>query len=156
MVVICAGMAIGLAGTLVPFFPGVIIIWLSILGYGLLHGFVLFSGILFGLITLLMIASTLVDNFLMGASARKRGTSWLSLILSMVGLLVASVLWTPLGGVLVSFLIVFLIEMIRFRDVRRAFDSIKAMAIGCGWTGVARFAIGLTMIGLWAVWYFFG
>jgi uncharacterized protein YqgC (DUF456 family) len=155
LVVILVGMAIGLLGSIVPFFPGVIIIWLAILGFGLLHGFSLGSGILFGFVTLLMLASTVIDNVLMGASARMRGTSWLALSIGMVSLLIASFFWTPLGGVLAAFVVVFLIELVRLKDWRQAVESIKGMALGCGWTGVARFGIGLVMVGLWVVWYVF-
>src|SRR5512141_2360272 len=87
------GMAIGLFGLFIPFFPGVIVIWLSILGYGVVHGFTIWSGILFGVITVLMLASTVVDNVLMGANARQQGTSWLAIAVGTVSMLVASVLW---------------------------------------------------------------
>ena len=153
LVLVIAGMVIGLLGQFIPFFPGIIVIWLSILGYALLHGFTVWSGILFGVITMLMIASTLIDNVLMGVNARQRGTSWLALALGMAALLVGSLLWTPLGGLAVSFAAVFLVELVRLRDWRRALGSLKGMAIGCGWTAVVRLAIGLLMIGLWVIWY---
>jgi uncharacterized protein YqgC (DUF456 family) len=153
LVLVIAGMVIGLFGLVIPFFPGVIVIWLSILGYGLLHGFTVWSGILFGVITLLMLSSTVVDNVLMGVNARQQGTSWLALALSMITLLVGSLLWTPLGGLAISFAAVFLVELVRLRDWRRALGSLKGMAIGCGWTAVVRFGIGLLMIGLWVIWY---
>jgi uncharacterized protein YqgC (DUF456 family) len=154
LVLVIIGMAVGLFGLVIPFFPGIIVIWLSILGYALLHGFTLWSGILFGVITLLMIASTVIDNVLMGVNARQRGTSWWALALGMVALLVGSLLWTPLGGLALCFAVVFLVELARLQgDWRRALGSIKGMAIGCGWTAVARFGIGLLMIGLWVIWY---
>jgi uncharacterized protein YqgC (DUF456 family) len=153
LVLVVAGMMIGLLGLAIPFFPGVIVIWLSILGYALLHGFNVCSGILFGAITLLMIASTVIDNVLMSVNARQSGTSWLALTLGMAALLVGSLLWTPLGGLAVSFAAVFLVELVRLRDWRRALGSVKGMAVGCGWTAVIRFAIALLMIGLWVIWY---
>jgi len=153
LVLVVAGMMIGLLGLAIPFFPGVIVIWLSILGYALLHGFNVWSGILFGAITLLMIASTVIDNVLMSVNARQSGTSWLALTLGMAALLVGSLLWTPLGGLAVSFAAVFLVELVRLRDWRRALGSVKGMAVGCGWTAVIRFAIALLMIGLWVIWY---
>ncbi len=151
---VVVGMVVGLFGQIIPFFPGITVIWLAILGYGLLRGFTLSSGIIFGVITLLMIASTFVDNILMGAGARQRGTSWLALALAMVALLVGSILLTPFGGLAISFLVVFLVEFIRLRDARQALGSLKGMALGCGWTAVVRFGIGLVMIGLWSIWYF--
>ena len=153
LVLVVAGMVIGLLGLAIPFFPGVIIIWLSILGYALLHGLTVWSGILFGIITLLMIANTVIDNVLMSVNARQSGTSWLALTSGMIALLVGSLLWTPFGGLAVSFAAVFIVELVRLRDWRSAFGSIKSMATGCGWTAVTRLAIGLLMIGLWVIWY---
>jgi uncharacterized protein YqgC (DUF456 family) len=154
LTLVILGMGIGLFGLVIPFFPGIIVIWLSILGYGLLHGFTLWSGILFGVITLLMLSSTVVDNVLMSVNARQQGTSWWALALGTVALLVGSLLWTPLGGLALCFAAVFLVELARLRgDWRRALGSVKGMAIGCGWTAVVRFGIGLLMIGLWVIWY---
>ncbi len=153
LVLVVAGMVVGVMGLAIPFFPGIIVIWLSILGYALLHGLTLWSGFLFGAITILMIASTVLDNVLMSVNARQSGTSWLALILGMVALLVGSLLWTPFGGLALSFAAVFLVELVRLRDWRRALGSIKSMATGCGWSALMRLAIGLLMIGLWVIWY---
>jgi uncharacterized protein len=148
------GMGIGLFGLVIPFFPGIIVIWVSILAYGLVHGFTLSSGILFGVITLLMLASTVVDNVVMGVNARQQGTSWWALGLGMAAMLLGSLLWTPLGGLALYFGVVFLVELVRLQgNWRRALASLKGMAIGCGWTAVLRFGIGLVMIGLWVIWY---
>jgi uncharacterized protein len=156
LVLVILGMAVGLFGLAIPFFPGVIVIWFSILGYALLHGLTLWSGILFGVITLLMIASTVVDNVLMGVNARQQGTSWWALGVGMVSMFVGSLLWTPLGGLALCFGSVFLVELARQRgDWRGALGSIKGMAIGCGWTALVRFGIGMVMIGLWVVWFAF-
>jgi uncharacterized protein len=152
-ILILVGMFVGLFGLVIPFFPGIIVIWFSILGFGLFRGFTWQSGILFVFVTLLMLSSFLVDNVLMGAYSRKTGTSWLAVGLGMLALLVGSIFWTPLGGLLLSFGVVFLIELLRLKDWRRASASLKGMVLGCGWTAVARFGIGLLMIGLWLIWY---
>jgi hypothetical protein len=69
-----------------------------------------------------------------------------------VALLVGSLFWTPLGGLLASFGAVFLVEMLRLKDLRQALVSTKGMAIGCGWAAVARLAFNLSMVGLWLTW----
>jgi len=154
LVLVMVGMVVGLFGLAIPFFPGVIVIWISILGYALLHGLTLWSGIVFTLITLLMLASTIADNVLMSVNARQQGTSWWALGLGMTAMLVGSLLWTPLGGLLLGFGAVFLVELARLQgNWRQALASIKGMAIGCGWTALLRFGIGLVMIGLWVIWY---
>ena len=153
LLLILGGMFVGLFGLSIPFFPGIIIIWLSSLGYGLFHGFTWQSEILFTLISLLMLASMLVDNVLMGAYSRKQGTSWLAVGVGTLALLVGSIFWTPLGGLLLSFGVVFMVELVRLKDWRRATASLKGMVLGCGWTAVVRFGIGVLMIGLWVIWY---
>ena len=146
--------AIGLVGQVIPFFPGVTIIWLAVLAYGLLNGFTWTNGIVFALITLLMAAGNWVDNLLMGANTRQRGTSWLAVGLSMAAMLVFGLLWTPLGGLAASFAVIFLVEFLRLRDWRRALGSVRGMLTGCGWSVIARLGISLVMIALWLVWIF--
>jgi uncharacterized protein YqgC (DUF456 family) len=152
-VLIILGMLIGLIGQIIPFFPGIPIIWLSILGYGLMTGFTWKSGIIFGVITALMLFSTVVDNILMGASARQKGTSWLAIGIGALTMVVASLFLTPLVGLLAAFAAIFLVEFLRRNDWRAALTSLKSLIVGFGWTILARLAIGLVMIGLWLIWY---
>jgi uncharacterized protein YqgC (DUF456 family) len=151
--IVIFGMLLGLASLLLVFVPGVIIIWLSILAYGLVTGFTWPSGIIFAVITLLMIFSTIIDNVIMGATTREQGTSWLAIGVSMAVLLVAGIFLTPVVGLLISFLAVFLVEFLRVRDWRKALASLRGMATGCGLSVVVRIGIGLLMIGLWLIWY---
>jgi hypothetical protein len=44
------------------------------------------------------------------------------------------------------------VEYIRVRDRSKAFDTTKAYIISAGWAFLARFAIGLAMVGLWMLW----
>src|SRR3990172_6492428 len=69
-------MLIGLVGLVIPIFPGILVIWLAALGYGVVTGFTTLGTILFVLITLLMLFGVTIDNILMGAGARQGGASW--------------------------------------------------------------------------------
>ena len=153
LTIIILGMLVGLFSLLLVFVPGVIIIWLSILAYGLVTGFNWASGIIFGVITALMIFSTVIDNVIMGATTRQQGTSWLAFGASMLPLLVASIFLTPLVGLLLSFVALFLVELLRVKDWRKALASVGGMAKGCGFSVFVRIGIGLLMIGLWVLWY---
>jgi uncharacterized protein YqgC (DUF456 family) len=73
-------MGVGLFGLVVPIFPGIGIIWLSALGYGLITGFNTLGWILFALITILFIIGAVIDNVLMTARAHKEGASWITLL----------------------------------------------------------------------------
>ncbi len=139
----------------VPILPGLVIIWAGALIFGLVNGIQNTTAwILFAIITLLMIGGSLVDNLLMGASARSTGASWTSITIALVAGMIGSIFLPVFGGILLSLVALFAIEYFRQRNWRTAFESTKGMALGCGWSVVARFAIGLVMIGLYLAWLF--
>ena len=144
-----------LVGLLViPFLPGLVIIWVAALGYGLAAGFGTLGWIMFAIMTVLMLAGTVVDNVLMGTSAHKEGAPWWVILIAMAAAIAGSfVVPVPIiGGILSALLTLFAIEWIRRKDWRKALASIKGMLIGWGWAFVIRFIIGMIMIGLWLIW----
>jgi uncharacterized protein len=145
-------MLFGLFSLIIPLVPGLVIIWVPILIYGLIDGFSLGSGIIFGVITVLLIVGNLLDNVLMGTGARQQGAPWGSILLALLGGLIATFLLTPIGGILVTMGILFLLEYLREKNAKKAFESTKSMAIGLGWAIVSRMGIGLVMILLWGLW----
>ncbi len=75
-----------LVGLLViPILPGLVIIWVAALGYGLAAGFGTLGWIMFAILTVLMLAGSIVDNILMGTSAHKEGAPWWVILLAMAG-----------------------------------------------------------------------
>lgn len=154
IVVLALVMLVGLISLIIPVLPGLVIIWIAVLVYGVLTGFTLWSGVIFGLITILMVVGSLVDNITMGASAKVSGASWLVVGLSLLAGLVGSLLFPPLGGLIAALVIMFISEVIRLRDLRKAGSSTVNMALSFGLAVIIRFAMGLVMIGLWAVWLF--
>jgi uncharacterized protein YqgC (DUF456 family) len=145
-------MAVGLL--VIPILPGLVIIWVSALGYGIAAGFGVLGWVMFALITVLMLAGSILDNVLMGTQAHKEGAPWWVVFIAMLSAIIGSfVIPIPIiGGILAALLVLFLIEWIRLKDAKRALNSMKGMVIGCGWAFVFRFIIGLVMIGLWLIW----
>jgi uncharacterized protein YqgC (DUF456 family) len=144
-----------LVGLLVlPLLPGLVIIWVAALGYGLAAGFGTLGWIMFALITVLMLAGSVIDNILMGTSAHKEGAPWWVILLAMLAAILGSILIPIpiLGGILAALLTLFGIEWLRRKDWRKALASIKGMMLGWGWAFVIRFITGLVMIGLWLIW----
>jgi uncharacterized protein YqgC (DUF456 family) len=144
-----------LVGLLVlPLLPGLVIIWVAALGYGLAAGFGTLGWIMFAIITVLMIVGSLVDNVLMGTQAHKEGAPWWVILLAMLAAILGSFLIPVpiLGGILAALLTLFGIEWLRRKDWRKALASIRGMMIGWGWAFVVRFIIGMVMIGLWLIW----
>ena len=142
--IILAGMLVSLCGLIVPIFPGLIIIWLLALLYGIVAGFGTLGAVLFVIITALAILGEISDNVLMSKKARQEGARWFSIAIAFVAGIVGSIA-AALGGL-------FLAEYIPSKDHKKALAVTKAMAIGWGWSFVLQLGIGLLMIALWAIW----
>jgi uncharacterized protein YqgC (DUF456 family) len=145
-------MAVGLIGMVLPIYPGVTIIWAAVLLHGLVTGFATLEIWVLVIITLLMIAGTLVDNLLMGGKARQAGASWISIGGALLGGLIGTFAFPPLGGIVAAPALLFLLEYARLRDSAEAWVITKGLLTGWGLSFLARFAIGLAMIAIWAVW----
>lgn len=145
-------MVVGLFGLIVPIFPGITVIWLAALGYGVVTGFSTLGWVLFAVITVLLIVGVTIDNVLMGAKARKEGAAWSSLALGWLAGILGTILLPPLGGIIAAPLVVLLLEYLRQRDFNKALASLRGLAIGWGASFVVRFFVGLAMIGIWLVW----
>ncbi len=152
--VLIAVMVIGLFSLLTYLVPGLTIIWVAILAYGIVFGFTTGTGILFGVITLLMIGGNLVDNVMMGAGAHKSGAAWWSVIVALICGIAGTYFFPPFGGILAAALIILIIEWIRKKDFKEGLKSTGGILKGCGASVIIRFFIGLLMIGLWAIWAF--
>lgn len=147
-------MLIGWLSLLIVIVPGLVIMWVGALVYGIATGFDTTGWIIFGILTLLMVVGNLIDNFLMGASARQKGASWWSLGAAWVGALVGTVLLPPVGGLILALVALFLVEYYRLKNAKQAFDSSTSLATGCGWAVGVRFGIGFIMLILWILWAF--
>jgi len=145
-------MVVGLFGLIVPIFPGITVIWLAALGYGVITGFSTLGWVLFAVITILLIVGVTIDNVLMGAKARKEGAAWSSLALGMLAGILGTIFFPPVGGIIAAPLVVLLLEYNRQRNFNKALASLRGLAIGWGAAFVVRFFIGLAMIGIWLVW----
>jgi hypothetical protein len=148
-----------LAGVLVsfiPMVPGVVIVWLAGLVYGLAAGFGALGWGMFLLLTLLMIAGLLVDNVLMGSKARGAGASWYAIAFALLAGIVGSFLLPPLGGIIGAPLALFLFEYIRLKDSELAWLITKGLMTGWGLSALARVGIALVMTVVWGIWAYVG
>ena len=145
-------MVLGLFGLIVPIFPGLTVIWLAALGYGVVTGFTTLGWVIFVVVTLLFAGGALIDNVLMGARAHKEGASWSTLILGMLAGIVGTIVFPPFGGFIAAPLLILLLEYRRQGDFSKALVSLRGLAVGWGSAFVVRFFIGVAMIGLWLIW----
>jgi uncharacterized protein YqgC (DUF456 family) len=149
-------MLLGLLVLVVPVLPGLIIMWLAALGYGIVAGFSTLGIVVFVMISILAIGGSLVDNLLMGVGAKQGGASWWTILVAMLAGLLGTIFIPPFGGFVLAPLAILLLEYLRLRDWNEAWRSLRGLATGWGAAYFVRILIGLAVIGLWAVWVWQG
>jgi uncharacterized protein len=155
-------MLLGLLLLVVPVLPGLIIMWLAALGYGIAVGFSPSGGtsalgiVVFVLISILAIGGSLVDNLLMGAGAKYGGASWWTTLAALLAGVLGTLLMPPFGGFILAPLAILLLEYLRLRNWKAAWRSLRGLATGWGAAYFVRILLGLVIIGLWAVWVWKG
>ncbi|MDX9956748.1 MAG: DUF456 domain-containing protein [Anaerolineae bacterium] len=150
--VILAGMILGLAGLIVPVFPGITIIWGLALFYGIITGFENAGGWWFALITLLTVIGWLSDNLLMGAKARQSGARWSSIAIALGAGFIFSLVLTPIGGIVACLVALFAAEYSYRRNTDETLLVVRDMLIGWGWAFIVRFGLGTLIIIAWGIW----
>ena len=147
---------IGLAGLIVPVFPGLTVMWLATLIYAIIQStadkMTGWDWFFFVIITLLMIGGNIADNLIIAAKMRDQFIPWSSILLAFAAGIIVSLFFTPLIGLIAAPLALFLAELRRLKNRDEAIKSTKAYMIGWGWAFGARFIIGTTMIGSWMLW----
>jgi uncharacterized protein YqgC (DUF456 family) len=155
-------MLLGLLVLVVPVLPGLVIMWLAALVYGIAAGFKTSAGfstlgiVVFVVISILAIAGSLVDNLLMGVGAKQGGASWWTILVAFLVGLLGTLFLPPLGGFILAPLAVLLLEYLRLHNWNEAWRSLRGLATGWGAAYFVRILIGLMVIGLWAVWVWKG
>jgi len=145
-------MLFGLFGLVIPVVPGLVIIWVAALGYGIAADFGTLGWIMFAIISLLMVAGSVIDNVLMGTKARQSGASWVSIAAALVFGIAGNFVLPVIGGLIAALLALFIAEWILRKNWRESLKSVGGMAWGCGWAFVIRFIMGVVMISLWMIW----
>lgn len=149
-------MLVGLFGLVVPIFPGLVVMWLAALGYGVASGFSTLGIVLFVIISILMIVGSLADNVMMGVGARQGGASWVTIAIALVAGVVGTLLLPPIGGLIAAPAAVILLEYRRLGDWQKAMGTLRGLATGWGLSFVLRFLLGVLIQGLWWVWVWQG
>lgn len=147
---------VGLFGLIIPVFPGLTVMWLATLAYAIVQSISGLMGwvdwLLFAIITLLMVGGNVLDNIIIASKMRGHEIPWRSILLCYAVGILASILFTPLIGLIASPLALLGFEYLRFRDRKLAFESARVLMIGWGASFAARFGIGILMTILWMLW----
>lgn len=145
-------MIVGVIGLVIPVLPGTVIIWLAALGYGLYSGFGTTGWIIFGILSIVMILSTVMDNLMVGAKTLQGGAALSSVVLGIVAGVVFTLIAPPFGGLVAAPLTIFLLEYRRSGSWETAREAVKNLTIGMGLSWVVRLGMGLLMVVLWGIW----
>lgn len=145
-------MAVGLAGVILPFVPGLPIIWGAALLYGIMTDFGGVGWTAIIAITLLavvgMVASIVLPDRAGAAAGASRSTRLFAGLLGLVGFFVVPVIGFPLGaclGVLIA-------QYRQTDDWDAAVQSTVAVLKGFGVGIIAELGAGLTMVLVWVAW----
>jgi uncharacterized protein YqgC (DUF456 family) len=149
-------MLLGLAGVVLPALPGLALIWLAALGYGLLAGWGASGPWLFGLITLLGLAGLGSELWVTSAGARVAGTSGWSVLAGIVLGLIGLLFFSPIGAVIGLTLGILGGEYLRSKDWRKALSAAGGTLAGCGVSYGVKLLLGMVMIGAWVAWVLIG
>ena len=78
-------MLVGLAGTVLPALPGIALIWITALIYGIVDRFTTLTPAVFAVITILAAIGLAADFFMTQAATRFTGASWQATIAGVIG-----------------------------------------------------------------------
>ncbi len=145
-------MLFGLFGLIMPVFPGLVIIWLAALGFGIVSGFGTTGWVIFAIITILMLAGNTLDGILMAKKALDYGAAKISLVLAALTSIIVSLIFSPIGGLIAAPIVLYLSEKNQGHTSEEAKEITKGLMVGWGWAFVLRFVLGMMMIVLWVIW----
>lgn len=145
-------MALGLAGVLVPFLPGLPIIWGAALLYGFMTGFGSLGWTAMAVITVLatigVAASLALPERAGAASGASRSTRLFAGVTGLVGFFVIPVIGFPIGACLG----VLLAQYRETADPGEAMRATVAVIKGFGAGLVAELGAAFAMVLVWVAW----
>lgn len=152
VVLVALVMALGVAGTVVPFVPGLGLVVAAAVGYGLAEGFGDVGVLAMVVIVVLALAGTAAGVVLPSRAAGHTGATRSSLVVgavgAVIGFFVIPVVGLPLGGAAG----IYLAERARSRDGAAAWRSTRATLKGFGLAALAQLAAGVAMVLTWVGW----
>ena len=145
-------MAMGLAGVIMPFLPGLPIIWGAALVYGFLTEFGTLGWTAMAVITVLaaigIAASLVLPERAGAATGASRSTRLFAGVTGVIGFFVLPVIGFPIGACLG----VLLAQYRQTADPGEAVRATVAVLKGFGVGLVAELGAGLAMVAVWVAW----
>ena len=145
-------MIVGLAGTVVPVLPGLVVLWTAGLTYGFLVGFgPIGIGIMVAFTTILGLS--VAKSFLLPRRmAEGNDVSIWAQLAAIAGAIVGFFVVPIIGVVLGALVGLFLAEWIKHRRIGPAWEGTKAVGKAFGLSALIDVGLGLVMFALWLAW----
>lgn len=143
-------MAVGILGTLVPILPGLGLVWVGALAYGLSEGFGVVGWVSFALVTLVVGVGVWLGFRLPQRSAADAGLSWVGQLFA-VGLAVVGFFVVPVVGAGVGFVVGVLVA-VSVRNGAVAWAATGRTLLAMLRSAAAQFAAAVVAAGVWVVW----
>lgn len=147
-----AVIVIGVAGTIVPILPGLMLVWGAMVAYGVIMGFGAIGWVSVIVATGLLILGFYLNIRIPQKSAAGSGLTvkaqLVAVALAVVGLFVLPPFGAPIGFVLG----VFLMRLRSTGDKAQAWASTKVTVIALLKASAAQVACGIAMFAVWIVW----
>lgn len=141
------GMLIGLAGTLLPVLPGlIIIVACASLYYTFVAGWTASAVAVIVVMAALFLGSIAVEYLLAPVGARQAGASWWASILAGLAGIIGFFILPFIGALLLPLAVVLIVEYLIVRDLQHAGRATRAYLIGWLVSSGLKFLAGLLMI----------
>ena len=141
-------MLVGLVGVVVPVLPGLLLVWAAGVGWAWVGGGAARWSVA-GVLTVLLVAGTVVKYVLPARSATGTGAPRSTLVAGAVGALVGFFVIPVVGLVVGGVGAVYLAERSRLGTHGPAWRSTRAVLVGVGLGLLVELATGVVMIGVW-------
>jgi uncharacterized protein YqgC (DUF456 family) len=150
--IVALAMVVGVIGTVLPFLPGLPIVWAAALFYGIVAGFGAVGWISFAIITALAVLGMVAGFALPHRRVKEGGAPFPTIVAGVIGGVIGffavPVIGLPLGAVVG----VLLAERMRSSDWSVAWASTKNLIVGFGLGALAQLGCGLAMAITWVAW----
>jgi uncharacterized protein YqgC (DUF456 family) len=142
-------MAVGLVGVVLPFLPGLILVWAAGLWWAVADGGGPGRWTVFAVMTALLVAGTAAKYVLPARAGAAAGAPWTTLAAGAAGA-VAGFFLVPVVGLIVGGVAgVYLAEFARLRDWNRAAAATRAALVAFGIGMLLELAAGVAMALTW-------
>jgi uncharacterized protein YqgC (DUF456 family) len=145
-------MATGLAGCILPVVPGLGLIWLGGLVFGLVLGFGTPGLVAMAVMTVLLVLGTSAPYVLPQLAGRRTGASKRAIVAGVLLGIVGFFALPVIGAILGALLGVFATEWAIRKDRLQAWVSTKGVLVGWGLGALVQATAGFLMTCTWILW----